>query len=620
MEDVFNGIVKSIYWLIWEIIKGVGFLLREITNLFYYFSGLENETGERVDLLNSLFTNETVVKAYTYLTLVGFILMLVFVAIAVIKQDYFDKEGPRSKGPIFKNLTLGFFLFLIIAPATAVILNVVSNVLEYIQVSLDGSDGNIAKILFDSSFGLEIYDVTAVPNTAQTPWNDMDFNTVYTAIAVDKTVDFKWYIFLIGGVFITWNLLQMIIDLVRRIFNVLVLYLRAPFDISTIVYDDGVKFRKWKDNMVGQLVSIISIVIGFMIFNLVVRTLPTVDEANVVGLVMVMVMMGGSLMLKDASRMIGEISGANKMYSAIYNKTDYVTNDNRTTNVGTTSSNSKLDPNAPKTVISETTKTVRYGSRKRTSGGGGTTVAASDVRINVINTPPSTPQGLQVGQPRRDSSNKEISSLRRYTTDNLRTRVSSTSGNFRKDAVGTLNVSGGSDTSIPVKSIVSSGYSLNRSGLKDRGVGKPSVSEKVTLTGETSKNYDKVSKTFANDLIMAPSRAQMSDTIINFVDAAKKEGNNFQKEAKKQEKTIAPIRKNFTEKDRVTYKNITNVQKKAQSDFNKTTERISRASTSSTINANEIIKMKEKADKQRQRLAEANRQASSFYKKYKKGE
>lgn len=620
MEDVFNGIVKSIYWLIWEIIKGVGFLLREITNLFYYFSGLENETGERVDLLNSLFTNETVVKAYTYLTLVGFILMLVFVAIAVIKQDYFDKEGPRSKGPIFKNLTLGFFLFLIIAPATAVILNVVSNILEYIQVSLDGSDGNIAKILFDSSFGPEIYDVTAVPNTAQTPWNDMDFNTVYTAIAVDKTVDFKWYIFLIGGVFITWNLLQMIIDLVRRIFNVLVLYLRAPFDISTIVYDDGVKFRKWKDNMVGQLVSIISIVIGFMIFNLVVRTLPTVDETNVVGLVMVMVMMGGSLMLKDASRMIGEISGANKMYSAIYNKTDYVTNDNRTTNVGTTSSNSKLDPNAPKTVISETTKTVRYGSRKRTSGGGGTTVAASDVRINVINTPPSTPQGLQVGQPRRDSSNKEISSLRRYTTENLRTRVSSTSGNFRKDAVGALNVSGGSDTSIPVKSIVSSGYSLNRPGFKDLGVGKPSVSEKVTLTGETSKNYDKVSKTFENDLIMAPSRAQMSDTIINFVDAAKKEGNNFQKEAKKQEKTIAPIRKNFTEKDRVTYKNITNVQKKAQSDFNKTTERISRASTSSTINANEIIKMKEKADKQRQRLAEANRQASSFYKKYKKGE
>ena len=81
------------------------------------------------------------------------------------------------------------------------------------------------------------------------------------------------------------------------------------------------------------------------------------------------------------------------------------------------------------------------------------------------------------------------------------------------------------------------------------------------------------------------------------------------------------VKKNLNPEQKTQYKNIQTLQNKAQTDFRKTTEKMSSmAASGSNVNAADLIRMKEKADKQRERLVAATNQASSFYKKHKKGE
>ena len=70
--------------------------------------------------------SESVTKAYFLLAGIGLLLIVVFTIYKIIKQDYFEKAGPRSKGPIFRNVAISCISFLLVIPIFYLIVHVSS--------------------------------------------------------------------------------------------------------------------------------------------------------------------------------------------------------------------------------------------------------------------------------------------------------------------------------------------------------------------------------------------------------------------------------------------------------------------------------------------------------------
>ena len=123
LADIVNNIMSLFYGLYFALVKAIAWVLDMLTQLFFIFSGMtpvsataagmSNGEYQEVDIVNFFLTQPSFQKAYLYLCLIALGLIIVFAIGKIIKQDYFDRHGPRSKGPIFRNIALSFIAFLL---------------------------------------------------------------------------------------------------------------------------------------------------------------------------------------------------------------------------------------------------------------------------------------------------------------------------------------------------------------------------------------------------------------------------------------------------------------------------------------------------------------------------
>ena len=87
--------------------------------------------------------------------------------------------------------------------------------------------------------------------------------------------------YLIGYAAIIFMMIVMIACLftfIKRIFDIIILYITSPYFVSTIVLDDGEKFRKWRESFIARILVGFGSVIGMRIFLMMV---PVIMNDNV---------------------------------------------------------------------------------------------------------------------------------------------------------------------------------------------------------------------------------------------------------------------------------------------------------------------------------------------------
>ena len=100
--SIFNLVMNLVYGFYFALVKAVAWILDLLTQLFFIFSGMTPISSGAVDaegnaigtdIVNHFLTNSAFQKAYLYLCLVAFGLVVVFTITKIIKQDYFEKSG-----------------------------------------------------------------------------------------------------------------------------------------------------------------------------------------------------------------------------------------------------------------------------------------------------------------------------------------------------------------------------------------------------------------------------------------------------------------------------------------------------------------------------------------------
>ena len=312
---LFNPIIKAFYRIVFGFYRAIASVLDVLTHLFYIFSGMTpisstdgttingdgRDTG--VDIVNYFVQREDFIDAYIGLCFVALGLIVVFTIAKIIKQDYFDRAGPRSKAPIFRNVALSFIAFICVIPVFMFIVQAAGLLATIVmkQFGLDTSQG-VGTMLFYLSWNdggtyfMNQYSGDApelLMNMSHfgeysiAKGGDILYNTFWNAGAFESRenpeAEFYWYMFILTGFILIVNLGKMMIAMVTRLYKMIALFIIAPSPISQIVIDDGQKFKKWKDDLIKETLKVVGCVMCFMVFILIAKFVPTLDLTKFVG-------------------------------------------------------------------------------------------------------------------------------------------------------------------------------------------------------------------------------------------------------------------------------------------------------------------------------------------------
>lgn len=636
-NDIAKGILFAIYEIFWKIVYAIGNLIDVITGLFYKLVGIDylgsgSETlVEEQDLLSKLFNQNIVSDLFLFMMITAVTLMMVFGAVAVIKQNYFSKEEARSTAGVLKNFALAAILLMCLAPLALFALSTITTITSGLaNVFSDNTNTSLADLLFNSSFtGNPIEAYNTINSTEITSWMEMENGFLFALDygTVETGVTFNWYVYILGAGIVLYNLIVIVIRLIKRIFNIIILYLTGPLYVARMVDDGGVKFKEWKNKIFPELMHVVGTVLMFMlvvsfvgvISDMELITVTTIEDPTlgivsnasdtvllINNIARILLIVAGVSVAKDAGELLGNVFKSSNeesvsLLEGIFNRLgpkEY----KETTETKTS---------APRTrVITKSTTSTRrvinYNEvvpSSSMSGGSG--------NVNVVNNSKNNFNANVQNVDRRISNienrtNVSISEKGRTNDYGVKT------GSYKAVNENTSDKFKASD--ILSQKLTNDFRKETDSIRSEWGFMKNSNSEQ---SKQVVKDFETASKDFDSS-IKSGEPAKIKDSMTKYVEAYKKE----EKVAKEGYKDFAgkstKLSNDLSAKQQIELRNISNAYRKAQVDYGKTARKLSEVSKGN-MSAADALRVKEKADKQREKLMSASSKANEFYNNQKKG-
>lgn len=354
MEIFFKKLIANISFLMLRVLDG-------IMDLFSIFTGLETSvTSEKAsaevqgtDILTFFMEQPIISKIFISVLILSVVLLALFTIIAFIKSFVSTKKKPAKIAEEFAGAFLAFFLVQIILFGGIMVSNR--------TLQLVNDEFIVASSNSDLTLSQRIIDISVEENGWRTKedgtfYSAKDFNPSvkadkffgnyvkkfgleqspgYEEITLeDGTIDYKHdngnyikkskgmadlfntnlFILFGASAIILVLLFVSLIELARRLFDILFLYICMPMSVSTIPLDDGAKFKSWKDAIISKILAVYGTVIAI---NLYIMFLEILGNGINIGaspwvqtLFNIVLMIGGALAASGGARLFGQLIGA----------------------------------------------------------------------------------------------------------------------------------------------------------------------------------------------------------------------------------------------------------------------------------------------------------------------
>ena len=634
--DIAKGILFAIYEIFWKIVYAIGNLIDVITGLFYKLAGLDylgsgSETlVEEQDLLTRLFNQNIVSDLFLFMAIFSFSLMAVFGVAAVIKQNYLSRDEAKSTSGIIKNMVLGAILLMSLAPLAMFAISSISTITSALaNVFSDNTNTTLSDLLFNISFlGDPIQAYNTLNGTEITSWMDIKSGFLFDLDygSVDTGVTFCWYIYILGAGIILYDLVVIVIRLVKRIFNIIILYLTGPLYVARMADDGGAKFKEWKNKVFPELIHVVGTVLMFM---LVISLVGVISDLELIQVTQAADPMMGEvvpvsdtvLLINNLARMVLVVAGI----SVTKDAGDLLGNVFKSSNEESTSvlesilgrlgpkeysgtGESKSSTPRTRVITKNTTSTRRVINYNETVSG---STPLGGGNINVVN---NSKNNFNASVQNID---RKVSNIQNRTNVSISEKGSTNSygvksGGYRStggNSKGSFNAG-----DLLSKQLTSSFKKETDSIRSEWGFMKNNNSQE---SQKVVKEFETASKEFDSSISSGePSRIKSSMT--KYVEAYKQEEKVAKEGYKDFAGKSAKLSNDLSTKQQQELRNISNAYRKAQVDYGKTARKLSEVSQGN-MSAADALRVKEKADKQREKLMEASSKANDFYNNQKKG-
>ena len=330
LEDLLQGLLELICSLFYGMFSGICLLIDFIKTIFYKLCGIETVEidGEQGDLLSNLLESDIIKRVFLTIFIIGFILLIMFTIIAIIKSNYQEKQNWKTvlskTGQAFMIMLLIPFTVLVGVMLTNTVMSSINQAMNVYPSSGQGTIGG----QFLITIGHDAYKGLIEQSQAEAMFVSGELN--YAKLSVVKQyydiTELNYVIGLLGSLVILVMFVISAITFVQRIFDIVLLYIISPVSISTIPLDEGNRFKVWKDMLISKILSAYGIILVMNLFFLIIPQVYQIkffDNSFQNGVVYILFLIGGSFAVTKASRVISQLTGApatgGEMAQMIYN-------------------------------------------------------------------------------------------------------------------------------------------------------------------------------------------------------------------------------------------------------------------------------------------------------------
>ena len=330
LEDLLQGLLELICSLFYGMFSGICLLIDFIKTIFYKLCGIETVEieGEQGDLLSNLLESDIIKRVFLTIFIIGFILLIVFTILAIIKSNYQEKQNWKT----VLSKTGQAFIIMLLIPFTVIIgvmltNTIMSSINQAMNVYPSSGQGSIGG-QFLITIGHDAYKGLIDQSQAEAMFVSGELN--YAKLSVVKQyydiTELNYVIGLLGSLVMLIMFVISAIIFVQRIFDIVLLYIISPVSISTIPLDEGNRFKVWKDMLISKILSAYGIILVMNLFFLIIPQVYQIkffDNSFQNGVIYILFLIGGSFAVTKASRVISQLTGApatgGEMAQMIYN-------------------------------------------------------------------------------------------------------------------------------------------------------------------------------------------------------------------------------------------------------------------------------------------------------------
>lgn len=304
-------------------------ILRAIDGIMELFSALSgitkiNYKGEQINLVEFLVGDSTISKVFWCVFILAIGLGCMFAIIALVKNMIANNRNISTIVGKFFLAMLGTLVMLIV-----VILGIIiSNSLLVLIAEIFNIDTSVrlSETLFNICVGdwLNGYSVAEIDFntiTVRDILGEYDPNTVFgvfpTSWKMNGMVNpntFMYFPALLMVFGVGFALIKAIAKLVKRVYELIFMYVTMPMFMSTLPLDDGARFRTWRETFVTKVVLTYGTVFSVSIFALI---LPMISSMQIEGisefgnkLFQIFMLIGGTIMIPTGQALFSKLFGS----------------------------------------------------------------------------------------------------------------------------------------------------------------------------------------------------------------------------------------------------------------------------------------------------------------------
>ena len=259
--DFFYMGVYSLYCCLLELVSVLqhGFdILIGLEDITYYVS-VGGQTVERQDtLLNYLINYDATRTILIAITIAAFGLAMLFAIYATIRSTLdFDFENKRPVGKVLGATMKTMISFLIVPFLMYVGISLASVVLKQVAAAISL---NQTTSISDMIFCVSSMDAARDPDIAfsltSEPWSSvLDGTKGYLGIIGSFHISkIDYFVGFTSTIFVMIIMTMCLFTFIKRIFEILMLFVTSQYFASTMVLDDGQKFSKWREAFISKLI------------------------------------------------------------------------------------------------------------------------------------------------------------------------------------------------------------------------------------------------------------------------------------------------------------------------------------------------------------------------------
>ena len=268
---------------------------------------------EDVDLLSYFMQGETILSAFGYVCLFGFILLFLFTAFRIIRDQvtFYEKKSPIRICLDSAKIILFFLLVPAIMIASSVFVStIMRGIYEATANGNSGLGGSMFTIFADEAYIGPSEDKKAVLDAFRSCSLE-DYLTGVSEFSyynTDKVADFfklskfNFFLGLVGSISVLILLALTLLSFVERIISLVMLFVIAPLPMSASPLDDGERFKMWREQTINKFITAYGGILALNIFSLMLPMIANINFFSLGGV-------GGNL-VNGIARLLFIIGGA----------------------------------------------------------------------------------------------------------------------------------------------------------------------------------------------------------------------------------------------------------------------------------------------------------------------